>query len=85
MNGRYESFVVRVWASGRRLLRGEVTHVASGDATRFTELSDVADFIRQRVAAQAGEPATRAKDGPGEAETNGTVTGGADERRRAES
>ena len=85
MKGRYESFVVRVWVSGRRLLRGEVTHVASGDAARFTELSDVADFIKQQVAGHAGEPAATAKDGSGNAETNGAVSGHADERRSAES
>ena len=62
MKERYESFVVRVWVSGRQLLRGQVTHVASGDATRFTEVSDVADFIKQQV---DGEPATTAENGSG--------------------
>ncbi len=50
MSGRYESFVVRIWRRGRRLIRGEVTHVPSGDARRFTELSDVTEFINERVA-----------------------------------
>ena len=50
MSGRYESFVVRIWRRGRRLIRGEVTHVASDDVRRFTELGDVTEFINERVA-----------------------------------
>ncbi len=50
MSGRYESFVVRIWRRGRRLIRGEVTHAASGDARRFVELGDVTQFINERVA-----------------------------------
>ena len=49
-NGRYESFVVRVWVRGRRLVRGQVTHTRSGDVQRFTQLRNVADFISHHVA-----------------------------------
>ena len=50
MSARYESFVVRIWRRGRRLIRGEVTHLASGDARHFVELGDVTEFINERVA-----------------------------------
>lgn len=50
MSGRYESFVVRIWRCGHRLIRGQVTHVATGDSRRFSELGDVTEFINERVA-----------------------------------
>ena len=50
MSGRYESFVVRIWRRGRDVIRGEVTHVSSGDVRRFIELGDVTEFISERVA-----------------------------------
>jgi len=49
MNGRYESFTVRVWASGDEVLRGEVQHVLSGESTRFVDLAALTDFVAQQI------------------------------------
>ena len=52
MNGRYESFTVRVWASGDEILRGEVQHVLSGESTRFVDLSALTDFLARQISRQ---------------------------------
>ena len=49
MNGRYESFTVRVWASGNEVLRGEVQHVPSGESTRFVDLGTLTDFVTRQI------------------------------------
>ncbi len=52
MNGRYESFTVRVWASGDEILRGEVQHVLSGESARFVDLSALTDFLARQISRQ---------------------------------
>ena len=52
MNGRYESFTVRVWASGDEILRGEVQHVLSGESTRFVDLSALTEFLARQISRQ---------------------------------
>ena len=49
MNGRYESFTVRVWASGDEVLRGEVQHVLSGESARFVDLAMLTDFVARQI------------------------------------
>jgi hypothetical protein len=54
MNGRYESFTVRVWASGDEILRGEVQHVLSGESTRFVDLSALTEFLARQISQEPG-------------------------------
>lgn len=54
MNGRYESFTVRVWASGDEILRGEVQHVLSGESTRFVDLSVLTEFLARQISQGPG-------------------------------
>ena len=49
MNGRYESFTVRVWASGDEVVRGEVQHVLSGESARFVDLAALTDFVTRQI------------------------------------
>lgn len=59
VNGRYESFTVRVWLRGSEVLRGEVVEVGSGERRRFTDLRDIARFIRQQTAPDPAPPGPR--------------------------
>lgn len=49
VNGRYESFTVRVWARGSEIVRGEVQHVLSGESMRFVDLNSVLKFLSGQV------------------------------------
>jgi hypothetical protein len=55
VNGHYESFTVRVWASGGRIVRGEVVHVPSGESERFVDPGDVSRFLARQVAAGSAD------------------------------
>lgn len=60
MNGRYESFTVRVWARGDEIVRGEVMHVHSGESERFADLEVLSNFLARQVASSDGDaPAPR--------------------------
>ena len=58
MNGRYESFTVRVWASGDEIVRGEVLHVLSGESTRFVDLKALTDFLVRQISRQPDDGPT---------------------------
>lgn len=55
MNGRYESFTVRVWARGDEIVRGEVMHVHSGESERFADLDVLSNFLARQVACHEGD------------------------------
>lgn len=55
VNGRYESFTVRVWARGDEIVRGEVVHVHSGESERFADLDVLSDFLARQVASCEGD------------------------------
>ena len=50
MNGRYESFTVRVWTRAGCVQRGEIVHVSTGELLRFTSVQRAAEFIEEQVA-----------------------------------
>jgi hypothetical protein len=43
---RYDSFVVRTWSHGGRLIHGYVMHVASQRQMAFTALERIPDFVQ---------------------------------------
>ena len=55
VNGRYESFTVRVWARGDEIGRGEVMHVHSGESERFADLEVLSNFLARQVASHDGD------------------------------
>ena len=78
-DGRYHSFVVRVWRGdgGRLPMHGQVTHVASHHSVGFTDLERMLEFIREQLTCQeAGPPATPAADGAGDGEAPGAADPG---------
>jgi hypothetical protein len=82
-DGRYHSFVVRVWRGdgGRLPMHGRVTHVASHHSVGFTDLERMLEFIREQLTCQeagqeAGPPAPPAADGAGDGEASGAADPG---------
>lgn len=73
MNGRYESFTVRVWARGGEIVRGEVQHVLSGESMRFVDLNSVLQFLSGQVGIGVSHTDTASLDAP---DNQGTRDGG---------
>jgi hypothetical protein len=65
-NGRYHSFLIRVWARKGQFVHGEVTDAATRESVRFREFPRLLRFIRAGVRGKDD-------DAPGEAEEVLTV------------
>jgi hypothetical protein len=56
-DGQYDSFLVRVLSRTHagKVMHGEVTHVATLNRARFTNLGQLTAFIRSNIGRRPGE------------------------------
>jgi hypothetical protein len=50
-DGRYHSFVVRIWSGGNGTFRGQVTHVGTRRSIRFADMQRLIGFMQTHLAA----------------------------------
>jgi hypothetical protein len=86
--GRYESFVLRVWRRGSRLVHGQVTHIATRRSVYFRDMRRLYAFmlgVGDRAERVGGDSSRMEPDEPSpRPERNGandTHPGPADEAR----
>ena len=46
---RYDSFIMRTWSDGGKLLHGYIVHVATNQQLRFTTLRRIPGFIQGQL------------------------------------
>ena len=62
---RYDSFIMRTWSDGGRLLHGYIVHLATKRQVAFTTLQRIPDFVQGQIGTDTCREGEQRREEPG--------------------